>query len=215
MPRIFILLAAVLLCLPAHVRAEGVFGVVDFVPDGDTVVLESGEVVRMVGIDAPETGKDGRPDQYFAAESRDALKSLALGERVEIRPVGRKKRDRYGRLLGVVLLPGGRNANELQLLGGFAFYYHFDTHPGWLESTYMGLQTSAIRNGAGFWPVILDLPVAGKAWVGFPNRRAEPARGCRVGAEKSGLKWFDNLERAVRSGYAPVRKYSPWAKVEN
>jgi micrococcal nuclease len=213
MPRIFILLTAVLLCLPCAVWAEGVFGVVDFVPDGDTVVLENGEVVRMIGIDAPETGRDGRPDQYFADESRDALKSLTLGERVEVRFVGQKRRDRHGRLLGAVLMPDGRNANELQLLGGYAYYYHFDDHPGWLESTYMGLQRSAIRNGAGFWPKILRLPVAGKSWVGYPNRRAEPARGCRVGAEKSGLEWFDNLEQAVRSGYAPVRKYSPWSGV--
>jgi micrococcal nuclease len=214
MPRIFILLAAVLLCLPAHVRAEGVFGVVDFVPDGDTVVLESGEVVRMVGIDAPETGKDGRPDQYFAAESRDALKSLALGERVEVRFVGREPRDRHGRLLGVVLLPDGRNANELQLLGGFAFYYHFDTHPGWLESTYMGLQRSAIRNGAGFWPKILELPAANRPWVGFPgSRRAEAAYGARSAAERAGLVWFQDLEQVFRQGFHPVRKSSPWPEM--
>lgn len=215
MPRIFILLAVVCLFFtPAHAWAAGVFGVVDFVPDGDTVVFESGEVVRMIGIDAPETGKDGQPDQYFAADSRDALKRLTLGERVEARLVG-PERDRHGRLLGVVLLPDGRNANELQLLGGLAYYYHFQDHPGWLESTYMGLQRSAIRSGAGFWPKILSLPVAEKPWVGYPNRRAEPARGCRVGAEKSGLKWFDNLEQVLINGYAPVRKYSPWSGVRD
>jgi micrococcal nuclease len=190
--------------------ADGVFGVVDFVPDGDTVVFADGTVVRMLGIDAPETGKDGKSGQYYADESRAALSRLVLGNKVEARIVG-KKHDKYGRLLAVILLPDGRNANELQLLGGFAFYYHFNTHPGWLAYTYLGLQRSAMRKEAGFWPRILALPKAQRPWVGFPNsRRAEPARGTRGGVERAGLKWFENLEKAFWQGYAPTRKATPW-----
>lgn len=210
MTRAIAFLALVVLFNPAAATAASLFGVVDFAPDGDTLVLDSGEVVRLVGIDAPEIGKDGEPDQYFARESREALKRLTLGERVEARAVG-PERDRHGRFLGAVLLEDGRNANELQLLGGFAFYYHFNTNPGWLAYTYLGLQKSAMRKGAGFWPRILSLPEARRSWVGFPDsRRAEPARGSESGAERAGLIWFQDLEQVFWRGYSPTRKTSPW-----
>lgn len=207
--RTFILLLGIVL-FPVSVLAAGMTGVVDFVPDGDTVVLENDEVVRLVGIDAPEIGKDGKPDQYFAAESRASLESLTLHKQIDIRIVG-PERDRYGRLLGVILLPDGRNVNEQQLLGGYAFYYHFNDNPGWLVSTYIGLQRSAIRRKAGFWTVILELPEASKPWVGFPkSRRAEPARGSKAGAKRAGLKWFEDLEQVFRRGYCPTRRSTPW-----
>lgn len=70
------------------------------VVDGDTLLLEGGERVRMVGADAPELGRDGREDEPFARAASahlDTLVSMGNG-RVTLH-VGPGPRDRYGRLL--------------------------------------------------------------------------------------------------------------------
>ncbi len=43
------------------------------VVDGDTVRLKDGRSVRMIGVNAPETGKKGRPDEPFAVAARQRL----------------------------------------------------------------------------------------------------------------------------------------------
>ena len=46
------------------------------VVDGDTVRLKDGRSVRMIGLNAPETGKKGRPDEPFAVAARQRLQAL-------------------------------------------------------------------------------------------------------------------------------------------
>jgi len=63
-----------------------------FVIDGDTIMLDGGEKVRLIGINTPERGEDGYE------EARDALAKLALNKTVTITPQ-QSDRDIYGRLL--------------------------------------------------------------------------------------------------------------------
>lgn len=73
------------------------------VVDGDTLLLESGERVRLVGADAPELGRDGRPHEPFAVAARDHLDMLVtLNQRQVTLAIGPEPRDRYGRLLAMV-----------------------------------------------------------------------------------------------------------------
>jgi micrococcal nuclease len=200
-----------LMLLAAPVQALELRGTVDFVPDGDTVVLKDGEVVRLLGIDAPETGKDGEPDRYFAQEAGRALESWTLGREVRIRTAA-IERDDYGRVLGLVFLPDGRSANEMLLRRGLAFYFHFPTHPEWLEDSFTSLQAGAVRDGRGFWPKILSLPKARRPWIGFPDsRRARPAGKLdRSGARRRNLAWFPDLEAVFLAGFCPARSSRFW-----
>jgi endonuclease YncB( thermonuclease family) len=68
--------------------------------DGDTVVLEDGSEVRLVGTQAPKLplGRRGFPTWPLAPEARAALESLTLGKRVELR-YGGERIDRHGRKL--------------------------------------------------------------------------------------------------------------------
>jgi endonuclease YncB( thermonuclease family) len=87
------------------------------VHDGDTLrVIDRDNVevkVRLLGIDAPETG------QAFGTKSRDALAAMVKGKAVEL--VGSEK-DRYGRTLATVMV-GGVNANLEMVRKGLAWHF--------------------------------------------------------------------------------------------
>ncbi len=68
---------------------------VSSVSDGDTIKLSSGETVRLIGINTPESG-------YFCStEATDKLKDFVLGEEVTLEQDVDDK-DQYGRLLRYV-----------------------------------------------------------------------------------------------------------------
>lgn len=73
------------------------------VVDGDTLLLADGRRVRMVGLDAPELGRDGAPDAPLARAARAHLTTLIglSADRVALRN-GAESHDRYGRQLAVV-----------------------------------------------------------------------------------------------------------------
>jgi len=45
------------------------FRTVKRVVDGDTIVLENGERVKLIGVDTPETVHPNKPVQYFGKEA--------------------------------------------------------------------------------------------------------------------------------------------------
>lgn len=71
--------------------------------DGDTVRLKNGETVRLIGINTPELGKDGRPDQPLAQKARTRLVQLLRGKTKYLQ-IGKEPRDRHGRLLGYLIV---------------------------------------------------------------------------------------------------------------
>ncbi|GAB6064535.1 thermonuclease family protein [Deferrisoma palaeochoriense] len=83
---------------------------------GDTIKVQkdSGRIVRVVlaGVDSPEKG------QPYERRARAFVQKRALGQRVTVKMQGR---NRYGHILGVVLLPGGRNLNRLLVAEGLAW----------------------------------------------------------------------------------------------
>ncbi len=79
--------------------AEELSGRIVRVADGDTItVLDAARVqhrIRLAGIDAPERG------QSYGARAKDHMSSLVGGHQVV---VAWQKRDRYGRIVGKVML---------------------------------------------------------------------------------------------------------------
>lgn len=66
------------------------------VADGDTITVSTGAKVRLIGIDAPESGECGYSD------ARSLLVSYVLGKDVVLTAGARDDVDRYGRLLRYV-----------------------------------------------------------------------------------------------------------------
>ena len=97
-------------------------GTVTYVVDGDTldVRLTSGktERIRLIGIDTPERGV------CFTSQATARARLLALSKRVVLRgDATQDTRDRYGRLLAYIWLPGGRDLAYQLVAGGFAKVY--------------------------------------------------------------------------------------------
>lgn len=108
---------ALLLFVATHVGAAELLGRVVHVADSDTITVLDAElvqhIVRLGGIDAPERG------QAFGQVSRRHLGELVHGRQVT---VDWHKRDRYGRLVGRVLVDD-QDANLAQIEAGLAWHY--------------------------------------------------------------------------------------------
>lgn len=106
---------ALLACVRAH--SETLSGTVVGLADGDTItVLDSSKVrhrIRLAGIDAPEK------QQAFGSRSQQSLSELVFKKSVQ---VDFTKRDRYGRIIGKVLVNNSDVSLE-QIKRGMAWHY--------------------------------------------------------------------------------------------
>jgi micrococcal nuclease len=111
--------------------------------DGDTFEIETGEKIRLIGINAPEIS------DIFGLESKDYLKKLIEGKDVELKDDNiSNKTDRYNRLLKYVFL-NGEDINNKLILNGYAIAYlkyKFEK-----SELYKNSQISATTNGLGMW----------------------------------------------------------------
>jgi micrococcal nuclease len=72
--------------------------VVKRVLDGDTIQTESGEIIRYLGIDAPEI-----PDEFYAREAARYNRKLVSKKEVRLE-FDVERKDQYGRLLAYVFI---------------------------------------------------------------------------------------------------------------
>ncbi len=97
------------------------------VVDGDTLVLENKERVRLIGVDTPETKHPNKPVEYFGKEATAFTKKMVQGKRVRLEfdqanaHIGHK--DRYRRTLAYVFLEDGTFLNAEIIKQGFGFAY--------------------------------------------------------------------------------------------
>lgn len=98
------------------------------VVDGDTLDFDNPDDrlepqrLRLLGIDTPETKKPGSPVMHFGPEATEETKKMCLNKDVVILIDSiSKTRDRYGRLLGYVLLDDDVILNEYLVEKGFAY----------------------------------------------------------------------------------------------
>ena len=101
-------------------------GVVREVVDGDTVILDGGTRVRLVGIQAPRLalGRRGFRAWPLAEEAKALLQTLTLGRPLGLSYGGRRI-DRYGRLLAHLEDRQGRWIQGEMLSAGLARVYSF------------------------------------------------------------------------------------------
>lgn len=96
-------------------------GDVEFVIDGDTVTLSDGKHLRLIGIDTPEMGRDGRKAQPGAEQARTFLDNFIERHGGTVRLIyGEEQRDPHGRRLAHLFLGDGTNIQARLLADGLA-----------------------------------------------------------------------------------------------
>jgi endonuclease YncB( thermonuclease family) len=93
--------------------------------DGDTLVLDDGRYVRLLGINAPEMKRKGQkgPDKY-AVEATGRLENLVGKEKkieleYDLQDKNKEDRDKFGRTLGYVIA-NGENTSIILVKEGYA-----------------------------------------------------------------------------------------------
>lgn len=130
--------------------------------DGDTLVLENGQRVRLIGIDTPEihesnklyrdsrkTGQDIRVIQGLGRRSLQFTKDLVEGKRVRLE-FDVEKHDKYGRLLGYIYLKDGTFVNAEIIKQGFASIMTIPPNVKYAD-LFLRLYQEARENKRGLW----------------------------------------------------------------
>ena len=71
---------------------------INFIYDGDTVRANTGELIRLLGVDAPEMNWEEGEPEFYAREAFEYTKENLLGQLVYLE-YDEVKEDKYGRTL--------------------------------------------------------------------------------------------------------------------
>lgn len=148
--RTALLLSALLVFCVSGLAAETSSARVRHVIDGDTLVLESGAHVRLIGIDAPEYAPQNGVDEPFGKKASEFLKHLAEGRSVKLE-TDVEKYDRYGRLLAYVWLEDGVMANQRLIEEGMARSYFVAPNGFPHRAELEGAERRAMEQSRGLW----------------------------------------------------------------
>jgi micrococcal nuclease len=175
--------------------------------DGDTLILAGGKRVRLLGIDAPEMGRAGRPAEFLAYKSKALLADLAQGKRVRLE-YDQLRYDHYGRLLAYLFLPNQTMINAEILRQGLAHVY---SHPPNIRyrDTLLAAQTAAMDARRGLWQKALnqDEPyyLANRRTLRF--HRPQCPLAAKIAPANRGK--IHSLKKAYLEGYSPCRSCKP------
>jgi len=132
---------------------DGPKGTVTQIVDGDTLLLDNGLVVRLVGIQAPHLalGREGEVDWPKGDAAKAELESIALNQPVLLRYGGEEK-DRYGRLLAQVFTTGDGPVwvQQAMLGAGMARVYSFPDNRSCLPELFAA-EIKARAGRLGIW----------------------------------------------------------------
>jgi len=144
------MLLAIMLSTPSWAWEARVVGVTD----GDTVTVENHDGqrtrIRLWGIDAPER------DQPGGGPARTHCASIALWQAVDVQEVAR---DKYARLLAVLVRPGQNGRPDWSINGNMVRMGH-----AWAYGTrrWRNAESRAKKEGRGFWAQ--DSPIPPWEW---------------------------------------------------
>lgn len=132
--------------------------------DGDTLALDDGRRIRLVGIQALEIDRtDQRLTDPLAFAARDALIDLVAGQEITL-AYSENPRDRFGRVLAHVFLADGTWVQQALLDAGLVHVYSFADNRVAVPQL-LGFERAARAARRGLWQTrqAIDHRVAGAA----------------------------------------------------
>ena len=125
------------------------------VVDGDTIAVKINgvnEILRLIGIDTPETVHPSKPVECFGIEASNKAKELLVNKSVKLEnDSSQGERGKYGRLLRYVFLEDGTNFNKLMISQGYAFEYTYNNVPYKYQNEFKQAEQFARENKNGLW----------------------------------------------------------------
>lgn len=118
------------------------------VVDGDTIVLDGKEKVRLIGVDTPETVHPSKPVEYFGKEASAFTKRVVEGKRVRLE-YDWERIDKYGRTLAYVYLEDGTFVNLEIVRQGYGHAY--TKYPFKYMEEFRQAERQARENNRGLW----------------------------------------------------------------
>jgi len=117
--------------------------------DGDTIIVNlegKDESVRLIGIDAPETG------ECFNKEATDEIKKLIAEKNIVLESDStQNNRDKYNRLLRYIFLEDNTFVNKIMIDEGFASEYTYLNSAYKYQTNFQESQKFAKTNNLGLW----------------------------------------------------------------
>ena len=167
--------------------------------DGDTIVLESGEHFRYVGIDTPEK------DQPFYLEAKELNQKLVESKEIRIE-FDLQRKDKYGRTLAYVYV-GETFVNAELVRNGLANLY---TVPPNVKHTeyFLKLQSEAKEKKLGIWS---EDKKPEKNYLARKGSKRFHRPSCTVilSAPQKDLIIFQTKDQALKQGYSPCKICQP------
>jgi endonuclease YncB( thermonuclease family) len=119
--------------------------------DGDTVKLDDGRRLRLIGVNTPEVGRNGERPQALADKAKTTLVAhLDKHNRTLLLRHGKQPRDHYGRLLAHAFVDDGSNVAAHLLEKGLATTLVVPPNT-WARECYQAREDSARAARRGLW----------------------------------------------------------------
>lgn len=193
---------------------QGESVVVKTVYDGDTFTLSDGRKIRLIGVNTPELGRKGLPDEALALAAKQAVQkaiqpaSTRRGVRLYL---GRERGDTYGRQLAHLFIDGQSLAAML-LEQGLAWHVVVPPNTG-LAACFAKAEQSAREQAKGLWhKSLLQFVVSNQIEQGGYQRVRATVR--KISFAKAWWINFDNGFVAViypeNQHYFDKEKVSAW-----
>jgi micrococcal nuclease len=182
-------------------------GKVVYVCDGDTIILETGERIRYLGIDAPEVAHESSRAECFGDDARKLNSEMVLHKQVSLH-YDEEMTDPHGRLLAYVLLPDGRCANLEILRAGCAYVFRTSREFRRLEE-FLLVQREAMRSLKGMWGAC---PVkSSRSYLANRDTYVLHRPECSLGKKVKSSQRVNFTARliALEQGYRPCRYCKP------
>lgn len=125
------------------------------VVDGDTIELTTGQKVRYVGINTPETSHPKKGVECFGKQAKTKNKELLEGQKILLAK-DVSEMDRYGRLLRFVYLPNPQATSEALFVNQYLVeqgYAYAISYPPDISKNalFKEVQLFAETNAKGLW----------------------------------------------------------------
>ena len=181
------------------------------VVDGDTIILNNGERVRLIGVDTPETKHPKKPVEYYGKEASAFTKRMVEGKEVRLK-YDQQRKDEYGRLLAYVYLTDGTLLNAEIIKQG---YGHAHTRfPFKYIDEFRQYEKEAREAKRGLWAnkhIDRETKYIREYYVGSKDSKLYHKPHCTTAKKiaPANRKTFNSLNDVADSGYLPCKICKP------